>query len=218
MEHHTVVYGKAMHEAVSVYLRARLLNQHMDVSDLIKVFEGSFKPEGFLSQAHQNQRLKVGREALWRFYYEEEKSGRRPSYVEKDFSFVFQGNKVMGRFDRIDIESTGAVIIDYKTSEIKSQQEADKRARGSLQLFIYSLAYKHIYNQLPAAAKLHFLESGFTGSIQIKEKNLKTAQQKILKASEGIRRRDFRPRPAYLACAYCAYNRICVSSNPMPHK
>jgi DNA helicase-2/ATP-dependent DNA helicase PcrA len=212
MEHHTVIYGRAMHEAVSKYFQFKMSGKKMTLADLLNAFRMSFDPQGFLDEKHQQERSRIGQEALIRFFAAEEKYDSKPLYIEKEFSFPFENNKITGRFDRVDQEEGGAAIMDFKTSEIKAQKDADKRVRESLQLALYALAYKNIFGALPKRVELYFLESGIIGSAQIKEGDLEEIKEKIKEVSTGIRKQNFLATPAYMACTYCAYNQICPSA------
>jgi DNA helicase-2/ATP-dependent DNA helicase PcrA len=209
MEHHTVIYGRAMHDAVSKYFQCQLTGKQMELAELLEAFRKSFEPQGFLDAKHQEERLRTGQEALVKFYHDQNKRKGQPKYIEKDFSFMLDGNKVTGRFDRIDEEPDGAVIMDFKTSQIKTQKEADKRVKESLQLTLYALAYEKIFGRLPKKVVLYFLESGIIGEREVKEGDLGEIKEKIQEVAEGIRRQEFSARPAYMACTFCAYNQIC---------
>jgi len=209
MEHHTVIYGRAMHEAVSQYLLRKLNGEKASMDELLACFEINFDPQGFLDASHQEERFRVGREALVRFYKDEESRKSIPKFIEKDFSFVIGDNKITGRFDRIDMENPGAVIMDFKTSEIKTQKDADKRVRESKQLALYALAYQHIFGALPYAVELYFLESGIIGRHELAAGDLDEVKEDILKVSAGIRQQSYPARPEYKACTYCAYSQIC---------
>jgi len=179
MEHHTVVYGRAMHEAVTKYFQFKMAGKKMELASLLDVFRGSFDPQGFLDVRHQEERSQIGLEALTRFYNEEVRRDSRPVSIEKAFSFIFENNKINGRFDRIDMEEERAVIIDFKTSQLNKQKEADKRAKESLQLALYALAYSNIFKELPRRLELHFLESGLIGSDTKEEADLDKIKEKI---------------------------------------
>jgi len=209
MEHHTVIYGRAMHEAVSQYFLRKLNGKNMKVDDLLDCFEANFDPQGFLDANHQEERFRIGREALVRFYKDEERRCVAPKFIEKDFSFVLGDNKIRGRFDRVDMEKAGAVIMDFKTSEIKAQKDADKRVKASKQLALYSLAYQHIFGIMPVAVELYFLESGIIGRHELNEDDLDAVKEDITRVSAGIRSQEFPAKPEYKACTYCAYNQIC---------
>jgi DNA helicase-2/ATP-dependent DNA helicase PcrA len=209
MEHHTVIYGRAMHEAVSQYLLRKLDGSKFVLDELLESFEANFDPQGFLDTHHQEERFRIGREALVRFYKDEEKRNSVPKFIEKAFSFVIGNNKITGRFDRIDMENDGAVIMDFKTSAIKIQKDADKRAKESKQLALYALAYQHIFGVIPAAVELYFLESGIIGRHELTEDGLDDVQEDILEVSAGIRQQNYPAKPEYKACTYCAYSQIC---------
>ncbi len=209
MEHHTVVYGRAMHMAVSKYFQFKLAGKKMSLADLLETFQVAFDPQGFLDARHQQERFSVGKEALARFFNAEEERNSHPQFIEKEFSFILEDNKITGRFDRIDREGDEAVIMDFKTSQIDNQKDADKRTRESLQLALYALAYKNIFGILPKRVELYFLESGIIGSAAIEEGRLQKLKEKIREVSSGIRKRNFSATPTYMACTYCAYNQIC---------
>jgi DNA helicase-2/ATP-dependent DNA helicase PcrA len=209
MEHHTVIYGRAMHEAVSQYLMRKLSGDKVAVDELLDCFEANFDPQGFLDVSHQEERFRIGREALARFYKDEESRSSIPKSIEEKFSFIIGDNKITGRFDRIDMENDGAVIMDFKTSAIKTQKDADKRVKESKQLALYALAYQHIFGVLPIAVELYFLESGIIGRYELAEDDLDDVKEDILEVSAGIRQQSYPAKPEYKACTYCAYNQIC---------
>ncbi len=208
-QHHTVIYGRAVHAAVEAFYRARLEKRPFTEDDLLRVFEGAWVSEGFVSREHEERRLLAGREALRRFFVEEDRTGQLPKSVEKEFTFVIGKERLIGRWDLL-YEHEGEVwISDVKTSEIRSQERADERAKESLQLSIYALAHRHVFGKLPDRVELRFLESGLRGVSVRKQKDLEKTMGKIQEAAKGIRERDFTPKPAYLVCRYCAYREIC---------
>jgi DNA helicase-2/ATP-dependent DNA helicase PcrA len=209
MEHHTVIYGRAMHEAVSRYLLRKLAGEKVSLDELLDCFEANFDPQGFLDANHQEERFRIGREALVRFYKYEEKRQSIPKFIEEKFSFVIGNNKIAGRFDRIDMEGAGAVITDFKTSAVKTQKDADKRVKENKQLALYALAYQYAFGVLPIAVELYFLESGIIGRHELAEDDLAGVKEDILEVSAGIRRQDYPAKPEYKACTYCAYSQIC---------
>jgi DNA helicase-2/ATP-dependent DNA helicase PcrA len=219
MEHHTVIYGRAMHEAVTRYFQSQLAGKKMELGGLLSVFKESFDPQGFLDEKHQEERFRCGNEALAKFFAAEEKrrqlSISLPIYMEKEFSFMLEDNKVSGRFDRIDREGDGIAVMDFKTSRVDTQKDADERVKKSLQLKLYALACSHIpeFRRTPVKrAALYFLESGIIGSTAIAEKDLEEAKEKIRQVSAGIRSRQFPAQPGYKSCTYCAYNQVCPAA------
>ena len=60
--------------------------------------------------------------------------------------------------------ATGEVtILDFKTGAVDDLDKARERARDSLQLDVYALAWLRTHGHLPARVELRFLESGVVG-------------------------------------------------------
>ncbi len=210
--HHTIVYGKAVHSAIECYYRRKMQGAPVQFDDLADAFEKAWRSIGFLSKEHHDRRKEAGRQSIRRFFDREEASGLIPKFVEESFSFMLGQNRVNGRWDRVDDRDGQVVIVDFKSSEIHTQDAADKRVRNNLQLAIYAMAYARMFEVLPDTIELHFLESGLVGSARMSEKRLAKTEEKILKASLGIRNRDYTAKPGYQACRYCAYAEICPSA------
>jgi DNA helicase II / ATP-dependent DNA helicase PcrA len=221
-EHHSVVYGKALHEAISFYLRRRLAGRTPSPegpearaaiqAEVLEVFEQAWQPVGFLSREHEEMRLEAGRLVLRRFVLQEEDRGVTPAAVERPFAFFLEATKVVGRWDRVDERDGGAAIIDYKSSAVSSQKDADRKAKESLQLAIYALAFQQMHGRLPASVELHFLEAGLVGSARKTDGDLGQVQTTIAEVARGIRVRDFHATPGYVQCSYCAFREICPST------
>jgi DNA helicase-2/ATP-dependent DNA helicase PcrA len=211
-QHHSVVYGNALHKAVEFYLRRRAAGNYTSLEDFLLAFDNAWRNEGFLTRDHEEQRKRSGIAALTRFYHEEEASGQKPTDVEREFGFTLGLDRVRGRFDRVDETPDGLVIVDYKSSDVTDQKKADQRAKESLQLKIYALAQHAMTGRLPARVELRFLESGVVGRHTPTDLDLAKAREAIAEAARGIRHREFEATPEYQACRYCPYNQICPST------
>jgi DNA helicase-2/ATP-dependent DNA helicase PcrA len=211
-QHHSVVYGNALHKAVEFYLRRRAAGNYTSLEDFLLAFDNAWRNEGFLTREHEEQRKRAGIAALTRFYHEEEASGQKPTDVEREFGFNLGLDRVRGRFDRVDETLDGLVIVDYKSSDVTDQKKADQRAKESLQLKIYALAQYEMTGRLPARVELRFLESGLVGRHTPTDLDLVKAREAIAEAARGIRHREFEATPEYQACRYCPYNQICPST------
>jgi DNA helicase-2/ATP-dependent DNA helicase PcrA len=211
-EHHAVIYGKAIHDAVQEYFRRKIRGQKMTVEELWAVFEGSWVSRGFLSREHEEQRLEMGRQTLSRFWGREESVSSKPTHVEREFGFALGWDRVIGRWDRVDIQGDEVVIIDYKSSDVRQLKEATRRAKESLQLSIYALAYQRMYGVIAHRVELHFLESGLSGVAKKTDKDLEKTVEVIKEVAAGVRIRDFSAKPSYMACGYCAFREICPSA------
>jgi DNA helicase-2/ATP-dependent DNA helicase PcrA len=210
LRHHTVVYGSTVHRVVESYLRRRVAGNYTSLEDVLAMYEREWENQGFLTWEHQEARKAAGREALTRFWHHEETEGVKPTHVEKEFGFTLGAERVRGRFDRVDEDLFGATIIDYKTSEVTRQKDADRRAAESLQLKIYALAWREMTGgTLPQRVELHFIESQVVGRHTPTGDDVAAAIEAVAAAAAGIRARRFEATPSYSACRHCAYSQIC---------
>ncbi len=208
---HRVVYGAALHEAVQEYNRRKARHQSVTAEALIAHFERSWVNEGFLSREHEDQRLEAGRAALRRFFAYQEASRTVPTFVEREFRFHVGATILRGRWDRVDLRGGEVVIIDFKSTDVRTQHDADRRAKDSEQLAIYTLAYKEVFGRLPDRVELHFLGNDvLVGRARKTDAELSRTREMILHAADGIRAQRFIATPdPYRACPYCAFNQIC---------
>jgi DNA helicase-2/ATP-dependent DNA helicase PcrA len=240
--HHAMIYGSALHKAVQEFHRRHARGDVMTEGELFESFDRAWTNEGFLSREHEEARLQSGRAALRRFREDQLLPGAViPAWVERDFAFVLDGDRVRGRWDRVDIEPAGeavspaegdlgaphadvvtptlpllgrerVTITDYKSSDVRDPARARQRARDSLQLQIYAMGYEALTGRLPDAVQLHFLDSGLVGRAEVDPKRLARARAQIAKAAAGMRARDFTPKPDPLSCSYCPFREICPAS------
>jgi DNA helicase-2/ATP-dependent DNA helicase PcrA len=208
---HRVAYGAALHEAVQEYNRRRARHQPVTAEDLIAHFERAWVNEGFLSREHEDQRMEAGRGALRRFFEHQQAGGTVPTFVEREFRFSVQGNLLRGRWDRVDVRGGEVVIIDFKSTDVRTQQDADRRAKDSEQLSIYALAYEAVFGRLPDRVELHFLgRDVVVGQARKTPADIAAVRALILEAASGIRAQRFIATPdPYRACPYCAFNQVC---------
>jgi DNA helicase-2/ATP-dependent DNA helicase PcrA len=208
-----VIYGAALHRAVQAYNSRRVQGQTMSLEELIDALESHWVNEGFISREHEERRLQEGREALAHFRAFADAS-EPPSFVEKKFRFQLGRDTVTGFLDRVDERDGEAVIIDYKTSLVRDQKDADKEARESHQLALYALAYREVNSRLPDRVELHFLTPGgvVVGQAQKREKELEREADRIQTAARGIRAGLFQATPSQWVCGFCAFRTICPAT------
>ena len=243
--HHAIVYGSALHKAVQVFHQRHAKGHVMSEDELDEVLLTNWSSEGFVTREHEDARLAAGKAALRRFREEQLAPGAVvPTYVEREFSFSLAGDRVRGRWDRVDIVPVDATaepadaerepsadvvsptlgilgrervtITDYKSSDVRDPVKAKQRARDSLQLQIYAMGYEAMTGRLPDALSMHFLDSGLVGTVPVDAKRLARAREKIATAAAGIRARGYAPTPDRQACTWCAYRDICPASAAGP--
>jgi DNA helicase-2/ATP-dependent DNA helicase PcrA len=241
--HHALIYGSAMHKVVQVFHHRHARGHVMSDAELDEVLESAWSNEGFVSREHEEARLQAARAALRRF--REEQLGPEaviPTYVEREFAFDIDGDRMRGRWDRVDIESLAGdatdqapanvsiptadvvtptlgimgrervTITDYKTSDVRDPAKAKQRARESLQLQIYAMGYEAMTGRLPDQVALHFLDSGLVGKVDVDPKRVAKARARISEVASGIRAGNFDATPEPMACSRCPFRDICPSS------
>jgi DNA helicase-2/ATP-dependent DNA helicase PcrA len=212
LPHHSIVFGRVLHGVIHTYLKSRMQGRAVSEQDIIDDYRKAWVNEGFLSREHEELRKAAGERALRLFYRREEESGRRPAFLERPFRWQERGLRFSGRFDRIDFEEAGPVIIDFKTTEASSRKEADRAAAESLQMDVYALSFLKTEGQVPVETRLHFLESDIVGRAAKGQKELARAAAKIREAADGIKAGDFKARPDWHNCSICEFKTICPSS------
>ena len=117
--HHSLIYGSALHAAVAEFHRRHARGDVMTEEALVEAFVAAWTNEGFLSREHEEARLAAGRAALHRFREEQLAPGALvPAYVEREFSFMLDGDRVRGRYDRVDIMPREAGDADEARSAV----------------------------------------------------------------------------------------------------
>jgi DNA helicase-2/ATP-dependent DNA helicase PcrA len=212
LPHHSLVFGRVVHAAIYAYLRRKMKGQRPDERFLLEAYAQSWVNEGYLSREHEELRRAAGERALRLFHAREEAAAGSPAFLERPFRWQEGGLRFSGRYDRVDFEAGGAVVIDYKTTEVDSQKEADKAAAASLQLDIYALSFLKTEGMLPVECRLHFLGSDLVGRAAKGEKELRRAEDKVRAVADGLRAGDLAARPEWHSCSVCEFKTICPSS------
>lgn len=203
-----IAYGNAIHNSIGEYYKRRMLDKKVTESELLEWFSMFWDEAGFLSKTHERKRYECGRTALKNFYARAEKEPL-PSSSEKEFKFAVGKNIIRGRFDAIFEHGGETEIVDFKTSNVTKQDEADDRTKKSTQLATYALAWQSMTGKLPESVHLYFVESGIIGNFTPTEKSAQKSEEEIEKALEGIRSRNYEATPGLFVCKYCPFKFYC---------
>jgi DNA helicase-2/ATP-dependent DNA helicase PcrA len=207
---HQMVYGRALHAAAQAYHRRQLAGHVMSLDELHAALDANWESIGFLTREHEEARRAAAHEAVARFWEDQQRDPARPIAVEQDFTVSFGPDRLRGRYDRVDRDEAGRVVItDYKSSDVRDLATANRRAKESLQLSIYALAHEAQHGSLPDELALHFIESGIVGRAEPTEKRLARDQLKLTAAADGIRAGQFDATQSAMKCGYCPFREIC---------
>ncbi len=211
MTHHTAVFGTAVHEALKVFNLMRRENKLISLDEYLAVYKNAWRSEGFLSREHEDTRFEEGAQILRSYYASESQAPQLPTLVEEDFRIALPRARIRGRWDRVDIAGKEATILDYKTGDVKDQNDADKKAKESIQLMIYSAAFHERYGYLPQKASLLFIKNNLVGTTVPTDKKVTETIDKAQQVVFDIADQKFNATPGY-HCRWCAYEKICPSA------
>jgi DNA helicase-2/ATP-dependent DNA helicase PcrA len=210
--HHSLTYGRALHAAVAWYHLRVAAGEAPTEQALSDEFRANWRSEGFLSREHEDARFAAGLRALSEFRTRALDQPAEVIAIEKPFALTLDGMRIRGRFDRLDRDVRGTVVVDYKSSDVRDQKKADAKARDSLQLHAYALAHEQRTGESPAEMQLHFLESGLVGRVAPQPARMTKAVEQMRGAMAGIAASDFKAKPNPVSCGYCPFRRMCPSS------
>jgi DNA helicase-2/ATP-dependent DNA helicase PcrA len=214
--HHRIAFGSAVHKAVQQLFRARVSGIELSADGLAAALREAWISEGYLSREHEERSLAAGEEMLRRFHADERRDPWTPTGVEEEFSFMLGRTRVSGRFDLLIEAADHVTVLDFKTGTVAGPKQAERRARESLQLDIYALAYLETRRRLPDRVELRFLESGLAGAKRPTLEEAQRTREIIHEVARGVERGEFTARPSYLACGQCAFRDICPHTARAP--
>jgi DNA helicase-2/ATP-dependent DNA helicase PcrA len=211
-----MIYGSALDQSVSDYLERRRRGERPTLEQLQATFRSAWLAEGFISPEHESERFAAGLDALRRFH-ESESRQLAPESVQQRFSFMLGRDRVVGRWDRLDLTPEGPVIVDYKSTALEEDdtQTPQRRAATDPQLRVYALAHQRMYGTRPAKTVLHFLENGARGEATPGDDDIGAVSALITATAAKIRARQFAAnplKPEARTCAQCPFDRICPDS------
>lgn len=100
-------------------------------------------------------------------------------------------------------------IRDFKTSEVLEDEKAEDKAKKNRQLAIYALAYEQLNGKLPEFVSLYFVDSGILAKVSKKPAELEKTRGEIKTVVEGLLKNDFKAKPGFNECSWCAYSADC---------
>ncbi|HSM38369.1 MAG TPA: ATP-dependent DNA helicase, partial [Candidatus Limnocylindrales bacterium] len=117
---HQMAYGRALHAAVQSFHRRQMAGGAMQLDELLAELDSAWESIGFLTRQHEEARRESARDALRRFWEEQQRDPARPTAIEQDFAVGLGRDRVRGRYDRIDQDDEGRIVItDYKSSDVR---------------------------------------------------------------------------------------------------
>ena len=197
-------YGNAVHHVL------RAISEHVKatgaVPDSVAV-DALMDSEFFLpfanKPAHKEMREKA-RRLIQTYVTDNTAELQRTWATERPFELYLDGVVVSGRADVVFDEYNGVAdnlsIIDYKTAiggELKT-----------LQLQIYADAGRR-EGLTVGAAFIQDLSANIRHEVSISEADITSAEVQVANAAQGLKDRDFTPKPEKSKCSLCDVRTIC---------
>ncbi|HEY8716885.1 MAG TPA: ATP-dependent DNA helicase [Candidatus Acidoferrum sp.] len=204
----TMTFGRVVHDTIRRTLAELRKGNQLEFDEVQRIFETEWKSAGF-EDAYQEEGYKSdGLEQLRVFHAAMIDSLPEILEQEKPFELPMENNVIItGRIDQVNsLGGSNVEIVDYKTGRMKKELDA----RRDLQLSIYAIAAREIFEWNPARLVFHYLQNNQIQATTRDKKQLDEAQKIIQEAAADIRAGQFPPKPGFL-CRSCAYRPICPS-------
>ena len=202
----TLTFGRVIHSTIRRVMAEFKKGNRLPFEDVQRLFETEWSTAGFEDDYQEGEYRKDGLEQLRALHQTVVQETPEILELEKTFALPVENNVVLrGRIDQINALGRGDVeIVDYKTGKAKKETEA----RRDLQLSIYAIAAKEIFELNPARLVFHYLQDNSRQETTRTAKQLDEAQKIVQETAADIRARSFPPKEGFI-CRSCAYRPIC---------
>jgi DNA helicase II / ATP-dependent DNA helicase PcrA len=200
-------FGSIMHNTIKRFLGELRKGSKLPFEEVQRIFELEWRSVGFEDDYQEAEFKKDGLEQLRAFHERTMAAPPRVCEQEKRFELPLENNVVItGRMDQVNSLGHNEVeIVDYKTGRPKKESLAKK----DLQLSLYALAAKEVFEWNPVRLVLHYLQDNRLQVTTRDAKQLAEAHAVVQEAAADIRAGEFPPRPSPSVCRSCAYKPIC---------
>jgi DNA helicase-2/ATP-dependent DNA helicase PcrA len=203
----TLSFGSIMHNTVRRFLGELRKGNKLPFEEVQRIFETEWRSAGFEDEYQEAEYKKDGIEQLRAFHEATMAAPPQVCEQEKRFELPLENNVIIiGRMDQVNsLGRKDVEIVDYKTGRPKK----DSFAKKDLQLSLYALAAKEIFEWNPVRLVFHYLQNNQIQVTTRDAKQLEEAQNMVQEAAADIRAGQFPPKPSPSVCRSCAYKPIC---------
>jgi len=206
--HHAANFGTSIHETLKNFYQVVMQDSSRATMDLMmEMYEENWISHGYEGKDHEHARKKQGKKMLEDFYLANSDPWVVPAFIERNFNLKIGDYMMNGRIDRIDKLDDGFYeVVDYKTGKSKTRLSKENK----LQLYVYALACRDVFNIPVSKLSLHYLEDGEKLSLNLSKgyDELDSVREDVLGHIAQMKESDFTPTPGFL-CSFCDYRLIC---------
>jgi DNA helicase-2/ATP-dependent DNA helicase PcrA len=202
----TLTFGRVMHATIRRVMAELKKGNRLPFEEVQRLFETEWSVSGFEDEYQEGEYKKDGLEQLRAFHQTMFDEMPEILELEKTFALPVENSVVLkGRIDQINsLGRKDVEIIDYKTGKPKK----DSEVRRDLQLSIYAIAAKEIFELNPARLVFHYLQDNSRQETPRTAKQLDEALAVVQEVAADIRARSFPAKEGFV-CRSCAYRPIC---------
>src|SRR6202521_1259597 len=202
----TLSFGSIMHSTIKRFLAELRKGNKLQFEDVQRLFEMEWRSAGFEDEYQEAEYKRDGIEQLRAFHAATIEAPPQVREQEKSFELPMENNVIVtGRMDQVNSLGRNDVeIVDYKTGKPKKDADAKK----DLQLSLYALAAKEIFEWNPVRLVFRYLQNNQIQVTTRDAKQLDEAQKAVKEAAADIRAGEFPAKPGFV-CRNCAYRPIC---------
>ena len=211
----TLTFGRVMHGTIRRMMAEFKKGNRLPFDEVQRIFEAEWSAVGFEDKYQEGEYKKDGLEQLRAFHQAVLEQPLLVLELEKNFELPVENNVILkgridqvnslGRVDRSAVIKTNEVeIVDYKTGKAKKDSDAQK----DLQLSIYAIAAKEIFEWNPVRMVFHYLQDNQRQETTRDQRQLDEALRVVQETAADIRAGEFVAKPGYV-CRNCAYKPIC---------
>lgn len=203
-------FGTSIHEVLEniLPLFSKNLKQEEIFSKAMSLLLKNWISIGYTSSEQEKEYFNKGIEIIRNFILKQSLiiKKQETQSLEFEFNIEIENKKLIGFIDRLDFNSEGFKVLDYKTSNSILKQEEIKK---DFQLYIYALAIKKIKNTYPKTIGLWYLNFDKIIEIDFNENDLEKILIEVKIILKNIENLNFSAKPSKFSCTYCDFNKIC---------
>jgi DNA helicase II / ATP-dependent DNA helicase PcrA len=202
----TWTFGRVIHATIRRAVAELKKGRKLPFEEVRRIYETEWSAIGYEDDYQEQEYKKDGLEQLETFYTTLCETELEILEQEKAFELDLENNVIVkGRIDQINsLGRKDVEIVDYKTGKAKKDSEANK----DLQLSIYAIAAKEIFELNPVRLVFHYLQDNKRQATTRSAKQLTEAQKIVQEVAAEIRAGQFAAKPGF-QCRSCAYRPIC---------
>jgi DNA helicase-2/ATP-dependent DNA helicase PcrA len=195
-----------MHGTIRRMMAEFKKGNRLPFDEVQRIFETEWSSAGYEDKYQEGEYKKDGLEQLRNFHQAVLEQPLQVLELEKNFELLVENNVILkGRIDQVNsLGRRDVEIVDYKTGKAKKDSDAQK----DLQLSIYAIAAKEIFEWNPVRMVFHYLQDNQRQETTRDARQLDEALRVVQETAADIRAREFPAKPGFI-CRNCAYKPIC---------